>query len=188
MKKLIHYYHPVSRGMRTQKLLEIFEIPHEAVIVDYTKGEHRSEDYLKINPLGRVPALAHGDLLLTESGAITLYLADLFPEEFKTPQVGSDARGRLYEWLFFFQTTMEQTVLPVYSGGDKQEIAAKLRGHLEAMRTRFVGPYVLGEEFTLLDVTLHIELAWYKMMDVWPGDIEPYAAFVELTYPRMNWD
>ena len=174
--------------MRTQKLLEIFNIPHEAVVIDYTKGEHQSDDYLKINPLGRVPALAHGDLILTESGAITMYLADLFPEEFKTPKVGTPERGRFYEWLFFFQTTMEQAVLPAYSGADKGEIAMKLRDQLEAMKGRFVGPYVMGEEFTLLDVILHVELAWYKIMEIWPGDIAPYSDFVELTSERMNWD
>lgn len=187
MKKLIHYSNPMSRGMRTQKLLEVFEIPHESVVIDFTTGEHQSKEFLKINPLGHVPALAHGDLILTESGAITLYLADLFPEKFKTPEVGSDARGRLYEWLFFFQTTMEQAMLPVYAGADKKEISAKLAEQLEAMKDRFVGPYVLGDEFSLLDVIMHVELAWYKMMEIWPDGLEPYTEFVARTHPRMGW-
>lgn len=188
MEELIHYYHPQSRGMRTHKLLQIFEVPHKEVIIDYTKGENKTEDYLKIHPLGRVPALKHGDLILTESGAITLYLADLFPEKMKTPRVGTPERGRLYEWILFLQTSMEQAMLPIYTGGDKGEITQKLYDQLAAMKGRFKGPYALGDEFTLLDVVISVDLAWYHLMQVMPELPSPFDEFAKRTFERMKWD
>lgn len=186
MQKLIHYFHPMSRGMRTQRLLETFQIPHEAVIIDYTKGEHRSEDYLKVNPLGRVPALRHGDLIITESGAITLYLADLFPEKMLAPKPGTPERGKLYEWIFFFQTTMEQVVLPVYARGDKTKIKGDIRSQLKAVESKIAGPYVLGDTLTIFDVILYVELSWYHLMEVWPEGLARYEEFAKLVGPKVD--
>jgi glutathione S-transferase len=187
MQKLIHYFHPMSRGMRTQRLLETFQIPHQAVIIDYTKGEHRSEDYLKINPLGRVPALRHDDLIITESGAITLYLADLFPDEMQAPRPGTPERARLYEWVLFFQTTMEQVVLPVYAGGDKEAIKENIKSQLQAVESKIIGPYVMGDTFTIFDVILYVELSWYHLMEIWPSEgLEKYEEFAKLVGPKVD--
>ena len=186
MSKLIHYYHPMSRGARSQALLDTFNIPHEAVVIDYTQGEHQSPDYLRINPLGKVPALKHGNTIITESGAITLYLADLFPEQMNTPAPGTPERGRMYEWIFFFQTTMEQAVTPAFApDADKAPIREKLKSLLESASTRFVGPYVLGDEFTLLDVVLFVEISWYKMIDMWPSGLVQYEDFAERVGPKV---
>ena len=186
MSKLIHYYHPMSRGARTQALLDTFNIPHEAVVIDYTQGEHQSPDYLRINPLGKVPALKHGETIITESGAITLYLADLFPEQMNTPAPGTPERGRMYEWIFFFQTTMEQAAAAAFPpGADKTPIREKLKSLLQSASTRFIGPYTVGDNFSLLDVVLFVDFSWYKMMEVWPSGLEQYEQFMKRVEPRV---
>lgn len=131
--------------------------------------------------------MRHGDLILTESGAITLYLADLFPTIMNTPKIGTPERGRLYEWVLFLQTSMEQAMLPIYAGGDKAEITQKLYDQLAAMKCRFKGPYVLGEEFSLLDVIVSVDLAWYRMMQVMPELPAPFDDFAKKTFDRMKW-
>ena len=187
MSELILYSHPQSRGIRVQKLLEVFEIPHELRTVDLQGGGARTPDYLKIHPYARVPALVHGETTVVESGAITLYLADIFPSELKTPKTGTSDRARLYEWLLFFQSTLEQVAVASFAAEDKAESIEKIRELLSAMAGRFSGPYVLGEDFTLLDVILNVELGWYRLSGIYPDGLEPYESFLNRTNHRMNW-
>ena len=167
-------------------LLDTFEIPHRAEIIDFQKGETRTESYLKIHPYGRVPALVHGDLTVVESGAITLYLADLYPEKMGTPKPGTLERARLYEWLFFFQATLEPTAMEAFAGKDKSECREKVKELLEAMESRIQGPYVLGESFTLLDVILACELTWYKMVEIYPEGLGTYDSLLERVGPKLK--
>jgi len=187
MSTLTLYSHPHSRGIRVQKLLEVFEIPHELKTVDFHAGETRTPEYLKIHPYGRVPALLHGETTVLESGAITLYLADAFPAELKAPAPGTVERARLYEWLLFFQSTLEQVAVESFAAEDKSKSVEKIRELLSAMAGRFVGPYVLGEEFTMLDVILNVELSWYRITGIYPDGLEPYESFLNRTNHRMNW-
>ncbi len=187
MAKLTLYSHPHSRGIRVQKLLEVFEIPHDLKTVDFHSGETRTPEYLKIHPYGRVPALVHGETTVLESGAITLYLADAFPAEIKAPTPGTLERARLYEWVLFFQSTLEQVAVESFAAEDKSKSVEKIRDLLSAMAGRFVGPYVLGEEFTMLDVVLNVELSWYRITGIYPDGLEPYESFLNRTNHRMNW-
>ena len=182
MSTLTLYSHPHSRGIRVQKLLEVFEIPHELKTVDFHAGETRTPEYLKIHP-----ALLHGETTVLESGAITLYLADAFPAELKAPAPGTVERARLYEWLLFFQSTLEQVAVESFAAEDKSKSVEKIRELLSAMAGRFVGPYVLGEEFTMLDVILNVELSWYRITGIYPDGLEPYESFLNRTNHRMNW-
>lgn len=75
MSKITHYSNPQSRGMRTQILLDTFNIAHEFENIDFRSGENKTESYLEIHPYGKVPALVDGEQKVIESGAITLYLA-----------------------------------------------------------------------------------------------------------------
>ncbi|MGE0491918.1 MAG: glutathione S-transferase family protein [Vulcanimicrobiota bacterium] len=186
MSNLIHYTNPMSRGVRTQRILQIFEIPHEERIIDFKAGENRTPEYLKIHPYGRVPALVHGDTTIVESGAITLYLADLFPDKLNTPKVGTPERALLYEWVLFIQSTLEQVAMQAFTAEDKSECRAKVRELFEAMAGRFRGPFVLGDTFSVLDVILHTELSWYQMMELFPEGLEPYQSFMEHTQKRLG--
>lgn len=168
MAEIIHYTDPQSRGMRTQTLLDVFQIPHKKVVMELRKGEHRTPEYAKIHPYQRVPALQHGDITVIESGAITLYLADLFPEKMNTPKPGTPERARLYEWLFFLQTTLEPFAMKAFNPETKDEAKAEIQKLVAVMGDRIKGPFVLGDQFTLVDVILFCEFSWYQMMGIYP--------------------
>jgi len=98
------YTNPMSRGRMARWMLEECGAQYDTVILQYG-AEMKSPDYLRINPMGKVPALVHhsaqGDVVITEVAAILTYLADIFPEKKLVPPAGSAARGTYYRWLFF---------------------------------------------------------------------------------------
>jgi len=102
-----HYYHPMSRGVTTDWMLEELGAQHERVIIDFQAGENDTPEYRAINPMGKIPALVDGDVVVTETAAICAYLADKFPDAGMAPASGSNERGRYYRYLFFPGTTLE---------------------------------------------------------------------------------
>jgi predicted DNA-binding transcriptional regulator YafY/glutathione S-transferase len=97
-KKLIFYTHPQSRGMVVHWMLEEIGAPYTIEALDYGTTM-KAPDYLAINPMGKVPAIKHGDTVVTEAAAICAYLADAFPQAKLAPELS--ARGDYYRWLFF---------------------------------------------------------------------------------------
>ena len=97
--ELVLYTNPMSRGRIARWMLEEVGQPYKAEILEY--ASMKSPDYLAINPMGKVPAVRHGDTVVTEAAAICAYLADAFPEADLAPPPGSRLRGPYYRWLFF---------------------------------------------------------------------------------------
>jgi len=102
-----HYWAPMSRAATTDWMLRELDVPHERVVVDIRAGEQQEPWYLAINPMGKVPALADGDVVVTETAAICAYLADKFPEKGMAPAAGSPQRAPYYRYLFFPNVTLE---------------------------------------------------------------------------------
>ena len=98
--ELVLYTNPMSRGRIARWMLEEVGQPYRAEILEYA-GSMKSPEYLAINPMGKVPAVRHGDTIVTEAAAICAYLADVFPEAGLAPPPGSRLRGPYYRWLFF---------------------------------------------------------------------------------------
>jgi glutathione S-transferase len=96
--EIVFYTNPQSRGAMTHWMLEEVGAPYRVVVKAFGP-EMKSPDYLAINPMGKVPAIQHGDTVVTETGAILSYLADAFPEARLAPPAGR--RGAYYRWLFF---------------------------------------------------------------------------------------
>ena len=186
MADIIHYSDPQSRGMRTQMLLDVFQIPHRTELVELRKGDHKKPEYAQIHPYQRVPALKHGDTTVIESGAITLYLADLFPEKMNTPKPGTPERARLYEWVFFLQTTLEPFAMKGFNPETKEEAKTEIAKLLATMAGHITGPYVLGEQFSVVDVILFCELSWYQMMGLYPEGQPAYDKFMEVVKDRIQ--
>lgn len=185
---MIHYSNPQSRGMRTQVLLDYYNLPHRTEVIDFQSGQTRSEEYLKVHPYGRVPALQDGDQTLIESGAITLYLADKYPEKFGTPAVGTPERARVYEWMFFLQATLEPVATEFFTSDDKSKPIAKLKELLLAMESRYKGKYILGDKVTFLDVVLACELWWYKLIGLYPEGLVLYDRHLAEIGPQLSKD
>ena len=96
-----------TRSLRPRWVLQELGVPFEAVSVNLIRGEHRTPGFLEINPAGRVPVLVDGDLVLTESVAISLYLAEKYPQKHLLPH-GIVAKASVYRWLLFAATELEQ--------------------------------------------------------------------------------
>src|SRR5215469_2088742 len=98
--ELVFYTHPMSRGRLARWMLEEVGRPYRTEVIEYG-AQMKSPEYLAINPMGKVPAIRHGNTAVTECGAICAYLADAFPEAGLAPEPGSQARGPYFRWLFF---------------------------------------------------------------------------------------
>src|SRR5271157_6454007 len=97
---LVFYTHPMSRGRIVRWMLEEIGQPYRTEVLDYGTSM-KAPAYLAINPMGKVPALAHGDAVVTEAAAICAYLADAFPQAGLAPPPGDHRRAPYYRWLFF---------------------------------------------------------------------------------------
>ncbi len=166
------YGYPQSRSVRTTWLLEELGQPYDYQLVDLGSGGNRTPAYLAINPGGKVPALRDGDLLLTESGAITNYLCGHFPQAGLIPPAGSAERAHHDQWSFFAIGELEQ---PLWTMGkakfalpEPQRVRAILpTAEWEFQRALDVlsqglgaKPYMLGERFQAVDILLGHTLYW----------------------------
>lgn len=149
------YYASHTRSIRPRWLLEEMGLPYELVRLDLSKREHKTPDYLRIHPLGQVPALVDGPIRIFESAAICLYLADKHLDKGLAPAVDSSERAAYYQWVFFLMTGLEKPVLEAYNrarrgepvdAGTCQALFAVLEKGLSP------GPYLLGENFSAADV------------------------------------
>src|ERR1700712_2287284 len=105
------YYSPQSRATGTRVLLEELGAPYDLHVMNMKAGENRQPAYLAINPLGKVPAVTHGDALVTEQVAVFLYLADLFPAAGLAPAIGDPLRGPYLRWMAFYGSSFEPALI-----------------------------------------------------------------------------
>ena len=98
--ELVFYTHPMSRGRIVRWMLEEIGQPYRTELLEYGTTM-KAPAYLAVNPMGKVPAIRHGDTVVTEAAAICAYLADAFPEARLAPPPGDRRRGPYYRWLFF---------------------------------------------------------------------------------------
>ena len=119
---LVLYSHPMSRGRIARWMLEETGQPYRVEMLDFGTTM-KSPEFLAINPMGKVPALRHGDVVVTEGAAICAYLADTFPEAGLAPPPGR--RGAYYRWLFFGAGPLEAAAT---NKALKVEVPAERRG------------------------------------------------------------
>jgi len=158
-KDLIFYTNPQSRGGIVHWMLEEVGCPYRIEVLNYGTTM-KAPDYLAINPMGKVPAIKHGDQVVTEAAAICAYLADAFPEAGLLP--APEHRGSYYRWLFFAAACMEPAMSNRAAGWDPA--TPELRGRfgygsyaqtLDALSGWLKGrTYVAGDHFTAADVYL----------------------------------
>ena len=107
--ELVFYTNPRSRGRIVRWMLEEIGQPYRTEVLDYGTTM-KAPAYLAINPMGKVPALRHGDVVVTEAAAICAYLADAFPQAGLAPPHGDRLRAPYYRWLFFAAGPVEAAV------------------------------------------------------------------------------
>jgi glutathione S-transferase len=169
MSNLTLYHAAPSRSSIALWMLEEVGEPFDIHLLSFKKGETRAADYLKVNPMGKVPALKHGDVVVTEAAAICTYLADAFPQAKLNVPVGDPRRGPYLKWLFFGPTCVEAAIMDrsfprtgepprqALGYGDHESVMNVLS---EAVQK---GPYLMGEQFTAADVVIGSGIRWGMM-------------------------
>ena len=185
--RLTLFTNPQSRGRIARWMLEEIAAPYETVVLDYGTTM-KAPEYLAINPMGKVPAILHGDTVVTEAAAICAYLADAFPKAGLAPGLDSRLRGPYYRWLFFAAGPVEAAVSNKALGfsvppgrermmgyGTYAEVMDALEGAVSQ------GDYLLGDRFSAADVYLGSHLGFGMQF----GAIERRPAF-EAYWARVS--
>ncbi|CAN5309792.1 glutathione S-transferase family protein [soil metagenome] len=169
---IVLHHHPFSRAANVVWMLEEVGVSYELRWVDIMKGGQKSPELLAINPMGKLPTLVDGDVVVTESAAIALYLGDRYSYGKLSPKVDDPARGAYLRWSFFAPSVVEPGSLAKAAGWSYKEGQAGWGGHdamIAAMESAIAGKkYILGDTFSMADVvfggTLRFMLA-FKMVD-----------------------
>ncbi|GJE27775.1 glutathione S-transferase family protein [Methylobacterium organophilum] len=187
---LVFYTHPMSRGRIVRWMLEEVGQPYRTELLGFGTSM-KSQDYRAINPMGKVPAIRHGDTVVTECAAILAYLADAFPRAGLAPAPESRARGPYYRWLFFCAGPVEAAVtnkaLSVVVPDDPRMQGMVGYGSLDTVLDALEGAvakagHVAGEHFSAADLYLAAHLGWGMQF----GTIEKRPAFQ--TYVGRHFD
>ncbi len=178
MTSLVLYTNPMSRGRIARWMLEEVGVPYEVTALPFGPPM-KSADYLATNPMGKVPALKHGENVVTECAAVIAYLADVFPEADLSPK-GNAERAAYYRWMFFAAGPLEAAVTNRSLGvtvpsekrgmvgyGSYEKVLETLEGALS--KTAFIA----GDRFTGADVYIGSHLMWGMQF----GSIEQRPAF-----------
>jgi glutathione S-transferase len=184
MAKLMLYHAAPSRSSVILWMLEEVGEPYDIHLLNLQKEENRKPDYLAINPMGKVPALRHGDTVITELAAICTYLADEFPNAKLNVPIGTPARGTYLKWLFFGPGCLEAAVID-RAAPRKEEPRRAMLGYGDFDTTMDVlaaavatGPWLMGDQFTAADVVLGANIRWGMMFKMIPErpEFTAYAA------------
>ena len=167
---------PGTAGLVVHWLLIELEAPHELRLLDLQAGEHKSAEYLKLNPNGVVPTLVLDGQPVYEAAALVLHLADTFPAAGLAPPPGTAPRALYYQWLLHLANTLQpafrQWFYPGEAAGEANEGPAKesARLRIEAAWDRIDahlaahGPYLLGEKLSAADFHLTMLMRWSRNM------------------------
>jgi glutathione S-transferase len=163
MADITFYTNPQSRGRTVHWLLEELGVPYDMKILDFDKREHKAPAFLAINPMGKVPAIVHRGVVITESVAICIYLADAFPKAGLAPALTDPARGTYLRWFLFGVGCVEPAVIdklferpPARPGAQGYGTYDDMVATLEKALTP--GPFILGERFSAVDVYIGSQL------------------------------
>lgn len=158
------YTNPMSRGRIARWMLEEVGEPYEVEYLDYASGI-KSDAYRAINPMGKVPAIVHGDRIVTECAAVCAYLADAFPAANLAP--APDDRADYYRWLFFAAGPIEAAVTNKALGVEVSSERQRMVGYgtaeavFDALEGALAGKtYIAGERFTAADVYVGSQVGW----------------------------
>lgn len=163
--ELILYHMTPSRSSTVHWMLEEVGEPYDLRVLDMRRGENRLPEFLKINPMGKVPTLVHDGVIVTEAAAICTYLADAFPQAGLSVPIGDRRRGPYLKWLFFGPGALEPALLDVMLKREPGPVPALGYGSLDMVVDVLAqavepGPYLVGEQFTAADVVLGATVHW----------------------------
>jgi glutathione S-transferase len=172
-RKLTFYHSPNTRSSGALVLLEELGADYELRVINMKAGEQRAPAYLAVNPMGKVPAVTHGDALVTEQVAIFLYLADLFPRAQLAPALDDPLRGPYLRWLVYYAAAFEPAIVDRAMEREQAPLAMSPYGDYETMLRTLTdrlaqGRFILGERFSAADILWGTALGWTTMFKLVP--------------------
>jgi glutathione S-transferase len=174
MADLTLYHAAPSRSSVALWMLEEIGEPYDLHLLSLQKGTNREPDYLAINPMGKVPALRHGNTVITEVAAICAYLADAFPQAGLNIPLDDPRRGPYLKWLFFAPGVLESAITD-RAFPRKEEPRRAAMGYGDFDTTMEVvanavtpGPFLMGDKFTAADVVIGSHLRWSTLFKLIP--------------------
>jgi glutathione S-transferase len=172
------YHHPFSRAANVVWMLEELGVDYDLRFVDFAKGEQKTPAILALNPMGKLPIVTDGDVVVTESAAIGLYLADRYSLGKLAPALDDPARATYLRWSLFAPSVIEPGIMAKHSGWEFRPSAAGWGTHesmLAAIENALgAGPYLLGERFSMADVIFGGTVRYMLRVKI----LEPGPAFV----------
>ncbi|RJF90806.1 glutathione S-transferase family protein [Sphingomonas cavernae] len=163
-KELVFYTNPMSRGRIARWMLEEVGAPYRTEVLDYGTTM-KAPEYLAVNPMGKVPAIRHGDTVVTECAAICAYLADAFPDAGLAPAPAD--RGDYYRWMFFTAGPLEAAILDKTLGVELPDDKKMMAGYgcyddtVDALERAVTGKqFVAGDRFSAADVYVGSHIMW----------------------------
>jgi glutathione S-transferase len=176
------YTNPMSRGQIARWALHEAGADYDQVLLEYGTTM-KSDDYLKINPMGKVPAIDHDGKIVTEGAAICAYLADAFPDAGLAAE--AEERADYFRWLFFAAGPVEAAVTNRALGfevSDDQERTAGYGNYdrvVDVLDAKFqADDYVCGARFTMADVYVGAQLVWGTQFGTLP-ERDSFAAYTK---------
>jgi glutathione S-transferase len=180
------YYNPKSRAVIAKWMLDECGVDYEIVPIDFEKREHKTAEFLKINPAGKLPALVDGDSKIFEGAAICLYLGDKLPDANLAPRIGAPERGRYLSLMVYSTSQLEPAMGDALLGGqttpqrgwtDFETAMNVIEGELGE------GPYLFGDWFTAADVMIGSMFIWRRMFGGQPDRLK-LEAYVDRLLAR----
>jgi glutathione S-transferase len=176
------YHHPFSRAANVVWMLEEVGVPYALHFVDLRAGAQKSDAHRALNKMGKIPVLVDGDVVVSETAAIALYLADRYAPGRLAPAVDEADRGPYLRWTLFAPSVIEPCCMAKAAGwtyrpgtagfGSYEELCDTLEDGLRA------GPWLLGERFSMADVVVGGSLRWmlqFSMIEARPA----FTAYAE---------
>jgi glutathione S-transferase len=184
MADLVLYHAAPSRSATVRWMLEEVGEPYDIHLIKLSEGEQLKPDYLAVNPQGKVPALKHKGVVITEVAAICAYLADAFPKANLAIPVSDPRRGVYLQWLFFGPSCIEPAILDrAFPRKEAPRVDAVGYRDIEALadivaKAVSQGPYLMGEQFTAADVVIGSGLRWGTQFKLIP-ERDAFKPYIE---------
>jgi glutathione S-transferase len=197
MEKLMQLYEfAPTRSIRVRWMLQELGVDFESITVNLAAGEHRRPEFLKINPAGKVPVLVDDDLVLTESVAILLYLAEKYPDKGLLP-TDIKQRSQVYRWLLFTATELEQPLWRIARHTSLYPEHLRLTAEVSLARQDFAdmvvvleahmqgNQFIVGDTVTISDFVCAYTLDWANEIELLDG-CPQLLQYMERMYARPN--